>query len=70
MGDCGDYCVVGVLVRLGLVSVAVRRWRIYCKMLVGGLRRCVGWGDGAGEQLGDEASVGVGCWTLLVVDGR
>ena len=39
-------------------------------MLVGGLRRGVGGGDGAGAQLGDGASVDVGCWTLLVVDGR
>ena len=30
--------LVGVLVRLGLVSVAVLRWRMYCRMLAVGLR--------------------------------
>ena len=30
--------VVGMLVRSGLVSVAVRRLRMYCRMLVVGLR--------------------------------
>ena len=29
----------------------------------------MGGGDGVGEQLGDGAGVGVGCWALLVVDG-
>ena len=33
----GLLLVVGVLVRLGLMSVAVLRWRMYCKMLF------VGW---------------------------
>ena len=56
---CGLLWVVGVLVRSGLVSVAVLRWRMYCRMLVVGLRRRVGCGDGAGEQLGDGADVGV-----------
>ena len=31
--------VVGMLVRSGLVSVAVWRLRMYCRMLVVGLRR-------------------------------
>ena len=34
--------VVGVLFKLGLMSVAVLRWRMYCKMLVVGLRWCFG----------------------------
>ena len=36
---CGFSWTVGVLVRSGLVSVAVLRWRMYCRMLVVGLRR-------------------------------
>ena len=36
---CGLLWVVGVLVRSGLVSVAVLRLRMYCRMLVVGLRR-------------------------------
>ena len=36
---CGLLWIVGVLVRSGLVSVAVLRWRMYCRMLVVGLRR-------------------------------
>ena len=36
---CGVLWVVGVLVGSGLVSVAVLRWRMYCRMLVVGLRR-------------------------------
>ena len=36
---CGLLWVVGVLVRSGLVSVAVLRLRMYCRMLVVGLQR-------------------------------
>ena len=36
---CGFSWIVGVLVRSGLVSVAVLRWRMYCRMLVVGLQR-------------------------------
>ena len=36
---CGFSWIVGVLVGSGLVSVAVLRWRMYCRMLVVGLRR-------------------------------
>ena len=36
---CGLLWVVGVLVGSGLVSVAVLQWRMYCRMLVVGLRR-------------------------------
>ena len=34
----GSLLVNGVLVILGLMSVAVLRWRIYCKMLFVGMR--------------------------------
>ena len=34
----GLLLVVDVLVVLGLMSVAVLRWRLYCKMLFVGLR--------------------------------
>ena len=30
--------IVGVVGQHGLISVAVRRWRMYCMMLVSGLR--------------------------------
>ena len=63
---CGFSWIVGVLVGSGLVSVAVLRWRMYCRMLVVGLRRWVGGGDGVSEQLDDWADGGVGCWALLV----
>ena len=36
---CGLLWVVGVLMGSGLVSVAVLRWRMYCRMLVVGLWR-------------------------------
>ena len=36
---CGLLWFVGMLVDLGLVSFAVLRWRMYCRMLVVGLRR-------------------------------
>ena len=35
----GSLLVVGVLVILGLMSVAVLRWRMYCKILFVGLLR-------------------------------
>ena len=34
----GSLLVVGLLVILELMSAAVLRWRMYCKMLVVGLR--------------------------------
>ena len=36
---CGFSWIVGVLVGSGLVSVAVLRCRMYCRMLVVGVRR-------------------------------
>ena len=52
--------IVGVLVRVVLVSVAVRRLRMYCRMLVVGLRRGGGCcGDGSGERLVDGAGGGI-----------
>ena len=59
---CGFPWIVGVLVRVGLVSVAVRRLRMYCRMLVVGLRRggcCCG--DGSGERLVNGPGGGIGC---------
>ena len=60
---CGFSWIVGVLVGSGLVSVAVLRRRMYCRMLV------VGGGDVVGGQLGAGAGGGVGCWVWLVVNG-
>jgi len=66
----GFPCNVGVLVGSGLVSVAVLRFRMYCRMLVVGLRRWVDVGNVVGGQLVVWAGVGDGCWVGLVVDGR
>ena len=61
---------VGVLVVSGLVSVAVLRFGMYCRMLVGGLRCWLDVGNVVGGQLVVWAGVGGGCWVRLVVDGR
>ena len=39
------------LLESALRSVAVRRWKMYCMMLVVGLRLLGGWGSGAVEWL-------------------
>ena len=59
-----------MLVGFGLVSVVVLRFRMYCRMLVVGLRRWVDVGNVVGGQLVVWAGGGVGCWVRLVVDGR
>ena len=66
----GFPCNVGVLVGSGLVSVAVLRFRMYCRMLVVGLRRWVDVGNVVSGPLVGWAVVGGGCWVRLVVDGR
>ena len=57
---------MGVVGWHGFVSVAVRRWMMYCMMLVGGLRGCGGWGRRAVVWLG-EGAVGSCGWSVVMV---